>query len=202
MTSLYAVAFLSSLGFSIVIPLLGLLVMRIGGNAFVPAPSALRSGPHSLSVRCRSARSPTGRAEVVQRRDEVAPAALARRGHATGVDVHRTATLHALIDIENLTRAILALDAARRAPLRAAALYEPPLDAVDGPRLATYEDTLQKQGPDAALGSTRRCTMRSRRGQKGRYRPAALASEGLPAEATHGQGPRRTGLEHPQRRRT
>lgn len=35
MTALYAVAFLSSLGFCIVIPLLALLVMRLGGNAFV-----------------------------------------------------------------------------------------------------------------------------------------------------------------------
>ncbi|WP_437736286.1 alpha/beta fold hydrolase [Sorangium sp. So ce1335] len=46
---------------------------------------------------------------------------------------------------------ILALEAALRAPLRAMALYEPPLDAVDGPRLAAYEAILREQGPDAAL---------------------------------------------------
>jgi MFS family permease len=35
MTALYAVAFLSSLGFSIVVPFLVFLVTRFGGNAFV-----------------------------------------------------------------------------------------------------------------------------------------------------------------------
>ncbi len=35
MAALYAVAFLSSLGFSIVMPFMVLLIMRLGGNAFV-----------------------------------------------------------------------------------------------------------------------------------------------------------------------